>query len=84
MCSSDLFMLALFLGHIYIGSVGMKGALGSMRTGYVDESWASGTARDRLDQARTLFALFPDLDRVYLEKRIRYESAGDHGLEILS
>ena len=46
--------------------------------------YASGTARDRLDQARTLFALFPDLDRVYLEKRIRYESAGDHGLEILS
>ncbi len=35
-----VFMLALFLGHIYIGSVGMKGALGSMRTGYVDESWA--------------------------------------------
>ena len=46
--------------------------------------YASGTARDRLDQARALFALFPDVDRAYLEKRIRYESAGDHGLEILS
>jgi formate dehydrogenase subunit gamma len=33
-------MLAMFLGHIYIGSVGMKGAYGSMRTGYVDEAWA--------------------------------------------
>lgn len=46
--------------------------------------YASGTARDRLDQARALFALFPDVDRAYLERRVRYESAGDHGLEILS
>lgn len=46
--------------------------------------YASGTARDRLDQARALFALFPDVDRAYLERRIRYESAGDHGLEILT
>ena len=45
--------------------------------------YASGTARDRLDQARALFALFPDVDRAYLERRIRYESAGDHGLEIV-
>ena len=33
-------MMAMFIGHIYIGSVGMKGAYGSMRTGYVDEAWA--------------------------------------------
>jgi formate dehydrogenase subunit gamma len=33
-------MMALFAGHIYIGSVGMKGAYSSMRTGYVDEGWA--------------------------------------------
>ena len=46
--------------------------------------YASGTANDRLDQARALFALFPDVDRAYLERRIRYESAGDHGLEILT
>jgi len=30
----------MFAGHIYIGSVGMKGAYVSMRTGYVDEGWA--------------------------------------------
>ena len=33
-------MMAMFAGHIYIGSVGMKGAYVSMRTGYVDEGWA--------------------------------------------
>jgi formate dehydrogenase subunit gamma len=33
-------MLALFIGHIYIGTIGMKGAHRAMRTGYVDEAWA--------------------------------------------
>ncbi len=35
-----LLMTALFLGHIYIGTLGMKGAYSAMRTGYVDEGWA--------------------------------------------
>ena len=34
-----MFMLAA-LGHIYMGTVGMAGALDAMRTGYVDETWA--------------------------------------------
>ncbi len=33
-------MMALFLGHIYIGTIGMKGAWKGMSTGYVDEAWA--------------------------------------------
>ena len=33
-------MMAMFAGHIYIGSIGMKGAYGAMRTGYVDVAWA--------------------------------------------
>lgn len=33
-------MLALFAGHIYIGTIGMKGAWKGMKTGYVDEAWA--------------------------------------------
>ena len=37
---SALLMMALFLGHIYMGTVGMKGAYRAMRTGVVDESWA--------------------------------------------
>jgi hypothetical protein len=43
--------------------------------------YASGTARDRIDQARSLFALNPDIDLVYLERRIRDESFGDYGID---
>lgn len=28
------------IGHIYLGTVGLEGAYGSMRQGYVDETWA--------------------------------------------
>jgi formate dehydrogenase subunit gamma len=37
---ASLLMMAMFMGHIYIGTVGMKGAYGGMRSGYVDEAWA--------------------------------------------
>ena len=43
--------------------------------------YASGTARDRIDQARALFLLNPDVDFDYLERRIREESFGDYGIE---
>ena len=33
-------MMALFCGHIYLGTIGMKGAYQGMRSGYVDEAWA--------------------------------------------
>jgi formate dehydrogenase subunit gamma len=33
-------MMTLFLGHIYLGTIGMKGALDAMRTGVVDDAWA--------------------------------------------
>lgn len=33
-------MMAMFMGHIYIGTIGMQGAYKGMRTGYVDETWA--------------------------------------------
>jgi formate dehydrogenase subunit gamma len=33
-------MMAMFLGHIYLGTIGMKGAWTGVSTGYVDESWA--------------------------------------------
>ena len=33
-------MMAMFLGHIYMGTIGMQGAYKAMRTGYVDENWA--------------------------------------------
>ena len=34
-----LFMLGA-IGHIYMGTLGMAGALDAMKTGYVDETWA--------------------------------------------
>ena len=51
--------------------------------------FASGTARDRIDQARLLLALHPDADLVYLERPstssggtdLREETMGDHGVE---
>jgi hypothetical protein len=45
--------------------------------------YASGTARDRFDQARILLALHPQADMDYLERRIREESMGDYGVEDL-
>lgn len=46
--------------------------------------YASGTAADRLDQARILLALHPGLDSDYLERRIREASMGDYGVEDIS
>jgi hypothetical protein len=43
--------------------------------------YASGTARDRIDQAQSLLALNPDVDLVYLDRRIRDESFGDYGID---
>jgi len=37
---SAMLMLVLAFGHIYMGTIGVKGAYGSMKTGYVDETWA--------------------------------------------
>ncbi len=38
--SAAVLMMALFAGHIYLGTIGMKGAYQGMRSGYVDEAWA--------------------------------------------
>ena len=37
---STVLMMVMFMGHIYIGTLGMKGAFQGMKTGYVDEGWA--------------------------------------------
>jgi formate dehydrogenase subunit gamma len=37
---ATVLMMAMFAGHIYIGSIGMRGAYKAMRTGYVDAAWA--------------------------------------------
>ena len=35
-----MLMMTAFIGHIFMGTLGMKGAFSAMRTGYVDEAWA--------------------------------------------
>ncbi len=37
---ATILMMCMFMGHIYLGTIGMKGAYKAMKTGYVDESWA--------------------------------------------
>jgi len=37
---SAVLMMSLFVGHIYLGTIGTKGAWQGMRTGQVDEAWA--------------------------------------------
>lgn len=43
--------------------------------------FASGTAPDMLGQAWRLLALHSDLDRDYLDRRVREETAGDYGID---
>ncbi|MDQ2780677.1 MAG: formate dehydrogenase subunit gamma, partial [Pseudomonadota bacterium] len=38
--TAAVLMMGMFIGHIYLGTIGMKGAYKAMRTGYVDENWA--------------------------------------------
>jgi len=38
--TASVLMMALFMGHIYMGTLGMDGAYKAMKTGYVDETWA--------------------------------------------
>jgi len=45
--------------------------------------YASGSAPTMLEQARRLFALHDDIDRDYMDRRIRHESAGEYGIAIL-
>ncbi len=37
---ATVLMMAMFMGHIYMGTIGMAGAYDAMKTGYVDETWA--------------------------------------------
>jgi formate dehydrogenase subunit gamma len=37
---ATMLMMAMFIGHIYMGTIGMEGAYDAMQTGYVDETWA--------------------------------------------
>lgn len=38
--AASVLMLCIIFGHIYLGTIGMRGAYGAMRNGYVSEGWA--------------------------------------------
>ncbi len=38
--SAAVLMMAMFIGHIYMGTIGTQGAYQAMKTGQVDETWA--------------------------------------------
>ena len=38
--SAAVLYIAISLGHIYMGTIGVEGSYQAMRTGYVDETWA--------------------------------------------
>ena len=38
--AATVLMMAMFIGHIYMGTIGTRGAYNAMRHGYVDEAWA--------------------------------------------
>ena len=46
--------------------------------------FASNSAPDMLEQARTLFQLYPDADQHYMKARIGYETGGDLGIADLA
>jgi len=37
---AGVLMVVVFLGHVYLGTIGTRGALQGMRTGFCDEAWA--------------------------------------------
>jgi formate dehydrogenase subunit gamma len=38
--SAAILYISISFGHMYLGTLGLEGAYGAMRTGYVDETWA--------------------------------------------
>jgi len=38
--AASMFIIALFIGHAYMGTIGVSGSWQAMKTGYVDEGWA--------------------------------------------
>ena len=49
---ASVLMMTLFIGHIYMGTLGVRGAFDAMKTGYVDESWAKAHHELWLDDVK--------------------------------
>ncbi len=57
---AGLIGIILVSGHIYLGTIGMRGALDAMRTGYVDETWAREHHEYWYNEVKS--GKFPDTD----------------------
>jgi formate dehydrogenase subunit gamma len=51
--STALLYVAISLGHIYLGTIGLEGSYQAMRTGYVDETWAKEHHRYWYDEVKS-------------------------------
>jgi len=51
--ASALLYITISLGHIYMGTIGVEGAYGNMRTGYTDETWAKEHHQIWLDELKS-------------------------------
>jgi len=51
--AAALLYIAMSLGHIYMGTIGVEGAYGNMRNGYTDETWAKEHHSIWYDEVRT-------------------------------
>jgi len=57
--AAALLYIAISLGHIYMGTIGVEGAYGNMRTGYTDETWAKEHHQMWLDEVKSGKAAAP-------------------------
>ena len=62
-----LLLIAVIIGHIYIGTVGMEGAVDAMWSGEVDRNWAEEHHRQWVEQ---------EIDRAPREERSRPRPGG--------
>src|SRR5690606_7703235 len=51
--TAALIYIALSLGHIYLGTIGVAGTYGNMRRGWTDETWARGHHELWYDEIRS-------------------------------
>lgn len=68
-----LLAIAMACFHIYLGTVGMKGAYDAMRTGYVDETWAKEHHQIWYDEVRAGRANQRMVDQVPAEVRAQID-----------
>jgi formate dehydrogenase subunit gamma len=65
--AAALIYIAMSLGHIYMGTIGVEGAYGNMRTGYTDETWAKEHHSIWYDEVRSASRTAPGTARGHLK-----------------